>query len=749
LASALGAVPLKQLLRDDGWLIDVWAAMAVVLLPAMLLRRQREAQPWHVWPGLVLLVPWLTAWFVPHHALFGFIPTGGTWTDVGHLLSDLHDTTSHEVAPIDSTHAVRLVLCAMLGLLAALVDLIAVVGRRGALAGVPLLIVFTVSGAVPRHSVAWPWFVIGAVGFLVLLSLDAEDDLRAWGRRIPRPGHAAGGVSPRIGISAQRIGLLALAAAVALPLLVPTHKGNLLSDLFRNGHSTSGGFGRGGGGSSISPFVTLKGDLSRPKAQDLFTVRLSDGSRSPFYARVNVLSRYTGDGWSRGPAGTADDVQDDLVANNFPVDPDVANDISGAEFSATITISGLRGNAPVFTRPIDLSGVGSKTQWNRGDQLLTGDTVAKNDSITEAWVQPTPTVAELQAATGPVPSSLSPELALPAELPAYVKDLVATLTRTKTTPYAKARAVFDYFTDQANGFVYSLHTKTGDSGSDLVDFLTGREGFCQQYAAAMAVMLRQAAIPARVVLGYTHAAPDKQHQFTVTTDDAHSWVEAYFSGIGWIPFDPTPVNGIHGGANADPGWAPHPKASSASVNPSTSAPSTSAPTSTGPTTSASSSAPAAASASSSTSLGPLIGVLVGIVAVAVIVLIPAGVRAGRRRRRLAGAVHSGRPDPLWAELADSAVDLGYPWSPARSPRQVAQWLRRDAAGAAPALDALATAVEASRYGPASGGADMRALGDGLGGVVRALRAQRSGRIRFWSRIWPASLGLGSRFARRR
>ena len=73
----------------------------------------------------------------------------------------------------------------------------------------------------------------------------------------------------------------------------------------------------------------------------------------------------------------------------------------------------------------------------------------------------------------------------------------------------------------------------------------------------MGVMLRLAGVPARVVLGYAHDVPDATGSFTVTTFDAHAWVEAYFAGIGWIPFDPTPLDGISGGASNDLNWAKH------------------------------------------------------------------------------------------------------------------------------------------------------------------------------------------------
>ena len=59
----------------------------------------------------------------------------------------------------------------------------------------------------------------------------------------------------------------------------------------------------------------------------------------------------------------------------------------------------------------------------------------------------------------------------------------------------------------------------------------------------MGIMLRVAGVPSRVVLGYTHEVPDESGTFTITTNNAHSWVEAYFDGIGWVPFDPTPLDG--------------------------------------------------------------------------------------------------------------------------------------------------------------------------------------------------------------
>ena len=69
-----------------------------------------------------------------------------------------------------------------------------------------------------------------------------------------------------------------------------------------------------------------------------------------------------------------------------------------------------------------------------------------------------------------------------------------------------------------------------------------RAGYCQHYAGAMALMLRTLGIPARVAVGFT-AGTWKAGVWTVTDQQAHAWVEAWFAGYGWLAFDPTPGRG--------------------------------------------------------------------------------------------------------------------------------------------------------------------------------------------------------------
>jgi transglutaminase-like putative cysteine protease len=69
-----------------------------------------------------------------------------------------------------------------------------------------------------------------------------------------------------------------------------------------------------------------------------------------------------------------------------------------------------------------------------------------------------------------------------------------------------------------------------------------RAGYCQQFSGAMALMLRMVGIPARVAAGFSPGSFNKDtEEYRVRDLDAHSWVEVYFTGIGWVPFDPTPI----------------------------------------------------------------------------------------------------------------------------------------------------------------------------------------------------------------
>jgi transglutaminase-like putative cysteine protease len=129
-------------------------------------------------------------------------------------------------------------------------------------------------------------------------------------------------------------------------------------------------------------------------------------------------------------------------------------------------------------------------------------------------------------------------LALPESVPARVLGLGRDLTATGATPYDRALAIESYL----RSIPYSLEVPVPPTNRDLSDYFLFdlRRGYCDYYATAMVVLARAAGLPARLVTGYAPGQFDPSSAaFTVTAADAHSWVEIYFPGYGWVEFEPT------------------------------------------------------------------------------------------------------------------------------------------------------------------------------------------------------------------
>ena len=113
-----------------------------------------------------------------------------------------------------------------------------------------------------------------------------------------------------------------------------------------------------------------------------------------------------------------------------------------------------------------------------------------------------------------------------------------------TNPYDQAKAIESWFLAKGN-FTYTLKPPAAPQGVRPLDYFLfqSHRGYCQDFATAMAVMLRQLGIPSRLESGFRLGGyDDRTHRYLVSTTDAHTWVEAYFPGYGWIPFEPTPDN---------------------------------------------------------------------------------------------------------------------------------------------------------------------------------------------------------------
>ncbi|HEX2110948.1 MAG TPA: transglutaminaseTgpA domain-containing protein [Gaiellaceae bacterium] len=127
------------------------------------------------------------------------------------------------------------------------------------------------------------------------------------------------------------------------------------------------------------------------------------------------------------------------------------------------------------------------------------------------------------------------------------RDIWATareVTAGARSPYEAAVLLEAWFRGSEGGFTYDESPPPREGEPPLVAFLGTKRGYCQQYAGAMALMLRYLGIPARVAAGFTSGTYDEQDdQWVVTDHNAHTWVEVYFPGHGWVEFDPTPNRG--------------------------------------------------------------------------------------------------------------------------------------------------------------------------------------------------------------
>jgi protein-glutamine gamma-glutamyltransferase len=131
-------------------------------------------------------------------------------------------------------------------------------------------------------------------------------------------------------------------------------------------------------------------------------------------------------------------------------------------------------------------------------------------------------------------------LQLPDGLDPRIRDLAQTITRGAQTPLEKAVRVETYLRRNYN---YTL-TLTWDPGKEpLSAFLfRAKSGHCEYFASAMAVLLREAGVPTRLVNGFLMGEYNPVGDaYIVRQSDAHSWVEVYLPGTGWMEFDPTPA----------------------------------------------------------------------------------------------------------------------------------------------------------------------------------------------------------------
>lgn len=726
---ALGILPVGALFSDNRWYMEALGAIILMAAPAAVLRWRRPPRALQLVPGAALVLLYVTTLYLHKGSLFGTLPGSGTVQRLRDLQAETRAVVRSEASPLASTAGLRLYLIPSAAALTALTDWLANVRRSPALAGVGFLATFTIVGAIRGGSVGWWQFVAAAIGYLLVLLTASRRETAEWGRIVPRVGQ--GRVTRlRLAASGARIGSVAVILAIVVPVLVPGLNRNLLLDYFHNGPG-----GNGPGNVTLSAFVGLAGQLREHKTTKLWTAHVTGGSREPFYFRQAVLDQYTNGGWRPGNPGTRRQPTPYVLQQ-------LLDSGSASAYSATIKILSFGDDAPLFGQPRQFHDLRGDWEYDTSSEILAGSVTRHNETYTEDVAEPNPSPDELRVAkpgTGTLQGS--------DQVPDEVRRIVNNVVVGKQGAYDKVLALLGYFSPQ-NGFSYSLKTKTGDTGSALLDFLHNRVGFCQQYAAAMAIMLRVAGVPSRVVLGATHGKFDSDGNVTVTNHDLHAWVEVQFDGIGWVPFDPTPLSSspADAGRAAALPWASPAAGASASQSSTTREPSASQ---RNPGASGQDSSSASASAGSGRGKGVHVPVgftvAVGLAAVlAALLSIRPGLRLRQRSSRWRRARQQQSLAPVWQELRASATDAGHPWPVRTTPRQLPRWLGEQGVVTDAALQRFVAAAEREFYAGAAASSDGfdETLSEAIGSVQltrRQLLALSGRRHRARLRMWPASM----------
>jgi transglutaminase-like putative cysteine protease len=317
-----------------------------------------------------------------------------------------------------------------------------------------------------------------------------------------------------------------------------------------------------------------------PKKTTVLKVNV-DGPRRALYWRATTLDEYNGTGWLETTnLGELQEPQDSIdVAAGDPLLPAGA-DAGKNLVKQDVTVEALRDN--------HLIGAAQPVRWEPGTSLAyqrsPGGGIVLSGSVRQdqkyaVWSHvPRPAASELARAGTNYPTDLPRRYLEPLQgvaVPAFgaegrddvmqgffadagadtflaanaeLYELARRVTGEAQTPYAAALVLEAWFRNPAaGGFTYDQQPPPPPSANypPLLDFvLTTRRGYCQHFAGAMTLMLRFLGIPARIAAGFTSGKYDEESgTWTVTDHNAHAWVEVFFPGHGWLPFDPTPGRG--------------------------------------------------------------------------------------------------------------------------------------------------------------------------------------------------------------
>jgi transglutaminase-like putative cysteine protease len=701
------------LIHGAGW----WFAMVgtgFVVLAAAAVMRVLGAPAWlaSALSSLVLLFV-LSASFGQGTTLLGIVPTPNTFARFAQLLAQSKLSIDSQATPAMPLTEFFFLVALGAGVFAIVIDLLAIGVRLPALTAVPLAVILIVPSILLTEGISPLALVAGGLAYVFLLRQDVITR---------RPG------------ADQTVASLAIASSATVVALLIATTAPGFAQVGRQGIAPSGI----SIGSGVNPLIDLGKDLRRPAAVPV--LQYTTTAKTPPYLRLTTLDGFAGTVWThrQGP------IQPLSTGGFIPTVEGLSASVKTAKIETDVQVQNMDSEwLPVPYPTTRISELNGRWAWDTQDRTVSGLGANANGqkySATGLELEPTP--RQLADAGATVPAEVQEDLDLPSNPPAIIAETAAKVTADAKNQYEQAVDLQDYFRN--DGFTYSTDTPVkgrydNDSMEAVAAFLTAKSGYCVHFATAMAVMARTLGIPARVAIGYlpgTAGAADREGRktYTVTSDDLHAWPELYFSGVGWVPFEPTVSRGLV------PSYSE--PASAASDTPSPSA---------APTTDSVPSSSASAGAAhreqgptqggSTSEATPILGTVLVIVALLVLLAVPAVLRRRTRVRR-ARRLRSGRAGPAlaWDEIVDTCRDLGFLVYASETPRSLGTRIAATLPpAAAAALFEVLGGTERERYGPVRERPDASAAADDLAIVLRALLSEAGALARAKALVAPASL----------
>jgi transglutaminase-like putative cysteine protease len=775
-AVILASVSLYPIFIGMLWFWAGCGAVVVVALAGTATRLRRLPVAVDLALGVIALLFYLNLAFANARSLYHLLPTPGSLATLWHVAGQGFSDASKYAPPVPELRGMVLLSAAGIGFAALLTDLIAVRLSSAALAGLPLLLLFTepftlsVSRGFLGTTIA---FCLCVAGYLALMSSEGRDRIREWEH--PNPTASDEPDTRTLAAAGRRVGFASIVVALCLPLFIPGLHTTRLFGAGQPGIGGSGGSGGGGAGTGPgagfpNPTTQLTQELHQSTLSDVLAYTTNDPT--PDYLQIYTLDALTGDkGWQMfaQPESLA------AVSPHLPVPPGLTATSPVAAETTTVTLGPVPqdefGALPVPYPATTVTANGT-LRTDRSTLMVfdSGVSLAKL-KYTVTSLAESPSGQLLSAAPPPAADIAAHYLSVPSSY--YpLRSLASSVVRAADakTPYADAVALQQWLADS---FTYSLNATTVLNPSELTNFLeVTKKGYCQQFSFAMAVLARLLGIPSRVEIGFTAGTRVSRNSYLVTTDDAHAWPELYFQGYGWLRFEPTPTGANGQGTAFAPGYTAGAGSQSATGQPET-APST-APTGTvigQNRISANSHAdlgygangePVSATAGSVNPWEIFGLVVAGLIVIAAVA--PWCARRTIRRRRwrrraeagTTGTTGTARAERVrardiawahaaWEELRHDLTDYGTSALPSESPRAVAAKAGTGLSLADPARAALgriAMAEELARYAPAP--ADGSGLRADSAAVRRAIAAAVPRGTRWRARLLPASV-LGPTF----